>query len=405
MTARHLAILGGNRMAVPAIEQIERAGHRTLVLDRAADAPARSVASRFLAVDFSDVPATLRALAEIELSGVLPLNDFGVRTAAALAAQRGLKGSGVEAARRLTNKVAMKRAWSAAGLPTPRWTWGKKQDILAGEFPSWDDFPCIVKPAFSGGGSRGVGLARDWRDVARIVSSNAAKYLDDEVIIEEFIAGTEHTIEMIVHDGSTRLLSISDKENYRGNVSVVQTLHFPGPIGHACRHLIEPLVAASIAALGLANGTTHTEVIVRDGTAYLLEVGGRPGGGLNFQPICELSTGWSYPTLLAAVMSGGQPDFSQRNPSVHLTWRYFDHGPGLVRRISGFEELRGEPDVVDIALYDKVGSPGLDMSDDLARPGYVLVKGSSNHAARARAQELESRVVFEMTAAQDDRCN
>jgi len=45
-------------------------------------------------------------------------------------------------------------------------------------------------------------------------------------------------------------------------------------------------------------------------------------------------------------------------------------------------------------LYEKVGMPRLDLSDDLARPGYVLVKADSHERARARAVELVQRVKF-----------
>jgi biotin carboxylase len=390
-----LLILGGNRMAVPAIELLERSSCRTLVLDRDATAPARAVASRFLAVNFSDAAATRAAVADVPLSGVLPLNDFAVRTAAALAQERGLRGLSPNAAFRVTNKVAMKRAWSKAGLPTAEWTWAKKADILAGRFPCWQTFPCIVKPAFSGGGSRGVGLAHGWPDVQAIVAAGAAKYLDEEVVIEEFIEGSEHTVEMIIAGSETHLLSISDKENYPGSVTVVQKLRFPGPVGQAHRHLIEPLVAASAHALGLDYGATHTEVLIRGGRVYLLEVGGRPGGGINWHPICELSTGYNYPTILASVLTGATPDYA-RKPHVHLAWHYFDHGPGTIAAIGGFDELAREPNVVAAEMYDQVGRPGLDKRDDLARPGFVLVKANAPERAAARASELVARVEFVM---------
>jgi biotin carboxylase len=398
MNSRFLLVLGGNRMATPAIELLERLGYRTLVLDRDDAAPARAAASRFFAVNFSDAAATRIALADVPLSGVLPLNDFGVRTAAALATERGLRGLSTSAAFRVTNKVAMKQAWSEAGLPTPAWTWAAKDDILAGRFPRWQTFPCIVKPAFSGGGSRGVGLAHDWPGVHTIVAASVAKYLDDEVIIEEFVEGSEHTVEMIVAGSETQLLSISDKQNYPGSVTVVQKLRFPGPIGHAHRHLIEPLVAASARALGLGYGTTHTEVLLRGGKPYLLEVGGRPGGGINWHPICELSTGYSYPAILAAVLTGSTPDYARKRP-LHLAWHYFDHEPGTIATIRGFDALADEPDVVAAEMYDQVGRPGLDKRDDLARPGFVLVKGDTSEGAAARASELAARVKFVMTPA------
>ncbi len=396
MNSGFLLILGGNRMAVPAIELLERSGYRTLVLDRDGGAPGQAAASRFMAVNFSDAASTRAALADVPLSGVLPLNDFGVRTAAAIATERRLRGLSTEAAYRVTNKVAMKQAWAAAGLSTPTWTWATKADILAGHFPGWQSFPCIVKPAFSGGGSRGVGLAHDWPGVQTIVGASLPKYLDDEVVIEEFVEGSEHTVEMIIAGAETRLLSISDKQNYPRSVTVVKKLRFPGPVGHAHRQLIEPLVAASARALGLGYGTTHTEVLLRRGKPYLLEVGARPGGGINLHPICELSTGYCYPAILAAVLTGGTPNYSRSRP-VHLAWHYFDHGPGTIAAICGFDALADEPDVVAAEMYDRPGLPGLDKRDDLARPGFVLVRGDTSEAAAARASVLAAGVRFIMS--------
>jgi biotin carboxylase len=386
-------------MAVPAIEILEASGYRTLVADRAADAPARTVASRFVCVDFFDRAAMRMAVAGIELTGVMPLNDFGVRTAATIARERGLKGVSELAAHRLTSKVAMKQTWDAAGLPTAAWTWSTKSAIIEGRFPVWESFPCVVKPAFSGGGSRGVGLARSWREIQEIVVGGAEKYLDDEVVIEEFIEGSEHTVETVVETGKTYLLSIADKENYPGSFTVVQRLAFPGPTGHSHRCAIEQLVAASNRALDIDFGATHTEVIVRERKIYLLEAGGRPGGGINFHPICELSTGYCYPRILAAALTGREIDLTRR-PHQHLAWEFFDHGVGLVSEIRGFDELRRKPDVVDLDIYDRPGHPALDKRDDLARPGFVLVKAASPDAACARAKELAATVEFVITAHQ-----
>ena len=393
MSAPAILILGGNRMLIPAIQLLRDDGYEVVVLDRSPTAPAQSAASRFIPVDFSRLDATREAIAGIELAAVMPVSDFGVRTAAAIATERRLRGADPETAYRLTNKVAMKQAFQAAGLPTAQWTWGYREAILAGEFPSWDRFPCIVKPAFSGGGSRGVGLAKNWDDVRAIVASGERVYVDHQVVIEEFIEGTEHTIEMLIDGDRGHLLSISDKENYPGSFTVVQKLYFPGPIGHAHRHLVEPLVLAGAKALGLACGTTHTEILIKDGKPYLLEVGGRPGGGINFHPICQISAGYCYPRLYAAVLLG-KPLQLEAAKTSHLAWHYFDHGPGIVRRIEGFDGIASEPDVVDAEMYDREGAPALDKHDDLARPGYVLVSSKEPSKARRRAAQLAERVRF-----------
>jgi biotin carboxylase len=388
-----VVILGGNDMACPAIERIKSHGYKTIVLDGNPQAAAASVSDTFLNVNFSKVADARQALAPFRFDGIVPLNDFAVATAAEISRERGLPGWSAFSEACFTSKVAMKRAWAADRLRTARWAATTIDDIEAGRYPEWDIWPAVAKPSFSGGGSRGVVVVQDWADLAAKVLDARAKYLDGEVLIEEFVHGSEHTLEVLVAKSRTTLLSISDKKNYDGSATVVQNLYFPGPVGNANREELESLVFAACKAMKLDDGCAHFEVLISGGRPYLLEVGGRPGGGLNFHPICELSTGYDYPGLLAAALCGQEPDLRRKEP-VHLAWHYFPVGSGVLSGVEGFDELMSEPDVVHAALYEKVGAERLDLRDDLARPGYVLVKGRSHEQARARADVFVQRVEF-----------
>lgn len=393
MSTSYLAILGGNLMACPAIGQLRQAGYSVLVVDGNPDAPAKTRADRFINVDFLDVEKTRAALSDIQLLGIIPLNDFAMRAAFAICRERRLPTWSEQGLRCATSKVAMKTAWLNAGLATARCAFSTVEDILSGRNPAWDQFPCVVKPSFSGGGSRGVFIAKDWNDARTKLVEVRPTFLEGDVVIEEFIEGTEHTLEVLVQNETPHLLSISDKENYPGSATVVQNLYFPGPIGSELRSVIEPLAYAACRAMGMTNGTCHFEVLIRNGTPFLLEVGGRPGGGLNFHPICELSTGYNYPSLLAQILTGRRLDLKKK-PSAHLAWHYFPAGSGILKSVEGFESLRDEPDVVDAMLYETIGQPRFRLRDDLARPGYVLVKADSHERARTRARELIDRVHF-----------
>ena len=388
-----LVVLGGNQMAAPAILRMRERGHQVIVIDGSPTAPARLVADQFIHQNFAEVAATSEALRELEFEGIIPLNDFAIHAAAQIARERGLAGWTKFAERCLTSKIAMKKAWTNAGLPTARWASTTLTALRSGQLPEWHSWPAIVKPSFSGGGSRGVFMAQSWPEIIAELDAVGNRYLDGDIVIEEYIDGTEHTLEVLVTKGTPTLLSISDKQNYHGNITVVQNLYFPGPLGHRHREQLQTLVEGACAALQLSDGTAHIEVLIRDGIAYLLEVGGRPGGGLNFHPICELSTGYDYPSLLASVASSQQPDFS-RKTAWHLAWHYFPAGVGRLSAIEGFDALREQPDVVSAELYETLGQPRLDLRDDLARPGYVLVRGSSHAQAKARAAALVEGIRF-----------
>lgn len=389
-----LAVLGGNELAVPAIRRFRELGHRVLSIDGNAQAPARECADAFLHVNFSDIHALREGLKDFRLTGIMPINDFGVRPASILARERGLPGNSERTAMCGTSKALMRKAWSAAGLPQPRYAIFSVEEALAGNESDWQEFPAVIKPSYSGGGSRGVGLVNSWTEIRGWLADNRASFIDPEFLIEEYIQGTEHTAELLVWTGGARLLSISDKQNYSESVSVVQNLYFPGPIGNDYRAEIEPLLHRASEALGMTAGTGHFEVLIRDGKVYLLEVGVRPGGGINLHPICLLSTGYDYAGLYACVLTGGEPTFDQSTP-VHLAWHYFESAAGRVLSIEGVENVRSEPDLVDVKIYQQEGADAMDKRNDLARPGYVLVKGPTHEKARARAIELSGRIRFQ----------
>ncbi|WP_421954170.1 ATP-grasp domain-containing protein [Polaromonas sp.] len=393
MSQEYLVVFGGGKMVGPAITRFKEGGHKVLVVDGNSAAPSRLVADIFVHQDFSDIAATELALADYRVSGLVPLNDFAVAAASAIARSRGLPGWSHFSELCARSKVAMKKTWMAANLPTAQCCFSTVDQVLSSNPPPWNHWPCVVKPSFSGGGSRGVFVANSSAEIVEGLLELRKTYLDGDVVIEEFIEGTEHTLEVLVCHGEPFLLSISDKANYHNSPTVVQRLYFPGPIGNAHRAEMQSLVYEACRVMRMDNGTAHFEVMLRAGRPYLLEVGGRPGGGINLHPICELSTGYDYPSLLAAVLTGNPPDFL-RKPNKYLAWHYFDAGPGILREVLGFDEVAVSEGVVDAALYEKIGQERMDLRDDLARPGYILVAADSHVEAKQLAHRLEAKVKF-----------
>lgn len=388
-----LAVFGGSLIAVPAINKLKSLGYKVLVVDGDLNCPGHEVSDYFVHQNFSDIEETQDALRPHHLIGVMPLNDFSIGAASTIARERGLPGWSLYTEICLRSKIEMKKAWINAGLLTARAVYGSVREILDGQIQEWDFWPCVVKPSFSGGGSRGVFIANNWQEIRSQLAKVREKYLDHKLVIEEFIEGSEHTLEVVVFRGDPKLLSISDKKNYAGSNTVVQNLYFPGPVGSKYRDLLESTVIAATKALRADNGALHFEVILRGDEAYLLEVGGRPGGGLNFHPICEISTGFNYPAILAAILTGNSPDLT-RGAKKCLAWKYFPVGSGILKSIDGFEELKSKPDLVDAFIYEKIGAHRFKLNDDLSRPGYVLVKGDSISQASKKADFYINSVKF-----------
>jgi len=97
-------------------------------------------------------------------------------------------GSGPLASALALDKDLSKRLFRAAGVQTPDWTMAPvSADVVRARF----GFPVIVKPPKQGS-TVGLTLVRTEQDLAPAIAE-AARY-DDEVMIEQYIAGRELTV-------------------------------------------------------------------------------------------------------------------------------------------------------------------------------------------------------------------
>ena len=113
--------VGAGRHQRRAIQRAKELKLRVVAVDRNPDALGLAEADIARVVDYADVDAVLKAIARLRIDGVLTVSaDSAVPTVAAVAAELGLPGIGVETAHRMTHKVAMRRRLAEAGVPQPR---------------------------------------------------------------------------------------------------------------------------------------------------------------------------------------------------------------------------------------------------------------------------------------------
>ena len=394
---KFLAVLGGNQLACRAIEQLEINGYNVLVLDKNPVELAYKIASKVIPIDFSDSEKTIAALEEIDLCGVMAINDFGVVTAAKIAKEKKLFGYNIEAAYNVAEKTRMKDCWKKDGILTAKHNNYTITDIKIAKI-DWNIFPCIIKPSFVGGASRGVFYIENEGQLKEKLSELTQLYPSQNIVIEEFIQGTEHTIEVLVFDGRTHLMSISDKKNYPGNKTIVQDLWFPGPKGNLYRKQLEELLHNACMSLGLTFGCAHFEIMITPSEKiYLIEVGGRPGGGLNFHPISLLTTGYDYTLELASILTTGKPILKRIDSTIKLVWHFFNPTEGVIKEIKGFEKIRNLPEVVE---SDLMVSPGKkvdkELRNDMERLGHYLFKYDDPHKVAPFIKSCDEVIQFVM---------
>jgi D-alanine-D-alanine ligase len=100
-------------------------------------------------------------------------------------------GSGMLASAVAMDKDIAKRLFRDAGVPTPAW---RMAPVAAAEVAEAIGYPCVVKPSKQGS-TVGLTVVKDPKDLERAVEE--AFRFDDEVMIEQFIAGRELTVPIL----------------------------------------------------------------------------------------------------------------------------------------------------------------------------------------------------------------
>ena len=209
-------------------------------------------------------------------------------------------GSGPRASRLAMDKVASKRCFAEAGVPTPpyveigvQWDEGRKLAAAARI-----GFPLIVKPA-SQGSSVGVTLVRKPRDLPAALGR--ALEFDDRALLEKFIPGRELTVG-ILHDHPLPIIELV----FEGNVFTYDTKYRKGAAKHVVNPDLPPGVAQRVEQVALAahhslgcRGCTRVDLrLSTTGEPYVLEVNTIPGmTGTSLLPEAAQAVGIGFPEL------------------------------------------------------------------------------------------------------------
>lgn len=296
-----LLALGAGRLNLPALRAMCSVA-RVIAVDRKPFEDIDEPGFKTISLDFADMDALLSFARQESIDGVYPFSDHAIRPAAMLTAALGLVGLQGEVAENFLDKSRMREIWRKSGLSQPEFA--IVQDLQPALQAAREiGYPVIIKPASSGGGGRGVfRVATDQELMAYYPQAVQQNRYSDRILVEKFVAGVESSLELIVVEGQATLLAISTKEKPESKSQVATEIVYPGELSDGVVDRIRNLCTDAAQALGIVSGVTHFEVITTpEGIPYLVEVGGRVGGGHTFHPITSHVSGINYPELLACL--------------------------------------------------------------------------------------------------------
>ena len=197
------------------------------------------------------------------------------------------------------DKGITKDIFTAHGIPTPEgFRLGKEEQRSgAGKIPP---FPCIVK-ACHGGSSVGVSIAMNEAEYDRALSE-AFRY-DDEVIVEQYIAGREFSVGVM--DGKALpVIEIAPKQgfyDYKNKYQAGSTVETcPAQLDSETTAKMQEIAERVFAALRMRSYARMDFMMSETGELYCLEANTLPGMtptsllpqeaaavGMSFEELCE----------------------------------------------------------------------------------------------------------------------
>jgi biotin carboxylase len=387
----------GVDVAVAAMEQARSRGLRTLLMNQgtslAQTISACQLADEVAEVDFEDVQVSVRWACEQVSEGrpldvVFSARELAQVTTAHIATAVGARGNAPDAVHRVRTKDACRARLAAAGFSQPavRVCADPEQAGAAlRELPG----PWVVKPR-DGAGSEGVSLVSD---PAQLPAAIGLLPGSQPFLVEEFVVGTELSVEGLFQDGRPHVLAVTAKEKLPPPhfVEVGHTL--PAEVPEDTRRDIEATVTGALVTVGLRFGLFHVELWLTAGGIVLGELHTRLGGDYIHRMLPYALPGLEMFGLVfddARGRPASPPPDCTRGAAV----RFFTPPPGRLVDIEGLDRVLNHPAVLATEITARPGDQIRPFRSSDERVGAVVVGADTPAEAGKLARELAESVHF-----------
>jgi phosphoribosylamine-glycine ligase len=393
---RRLLLLGSGPGREFAVQTLLRMSDVRLVM---ADGPMpqsyRPWADEELLVNFSDWDGVVRAITAAHAAepfhGVMTWVDTFVPLAARIAEALKLVGPSFEAASTCVSKLRMREVLTARQVPVPRFSRVESVEEARAAL-AHTGLPAVIKPV-DGCGSCGVIKVNTAAEIETAYS--AAKIMarkTGQLLVEAFMEGPEFSVETVTWQGRTRIVTITDKWTTPGPYFVEIGHAVPARVTEEMRRQIGQIVMDTLAAVGLDNSPSHTEVKWTAEGPKIVEVGPRLGGD-NISRLVVRALGVNLVSAHASIALGEEPDLRpRRRRGAAIRFLTVPRGSRLEGPIlpPALNEER-PAGLVSFQAATHGGDVIQSVAVDPVRVGHVITEADDSAAAMDRAVDIVNR--------------
>lgn len=321
---KKLAIIGGGVMASAFGAACRRIGYESHYFTLSDGKVTEDEPDFYHEVNIFDIERIVEICKEVGIDGVVATTELTVPITARVAAALGVAGNPAEVAQVITDKYRNRQCIRGLKhLHSPLYIEASDlETIKEARIP----YPIILKP-INLGGKRGLSVAHNEEELEsafRYAAESVKTGQKPIIIVEQFLdKGVECSVESISIAGRHSIIQITQKDSGGAPHCVELGHHQPADISPSDWTEVVAGVTEGLTAIGLTDGSCHTEIKIVDGKVYLIEFNARPGGGCITSRLIILSTGFDYFAALAKAATGELTSIDTSNLGKSYSGLYY----------------------------------------------------------------------------------
>lgn len=389
-------ILGGGDNQLPLIKRAKSLGYYVILCDFRDNVPGIALSDVHYQVNTLNPEQLIEVGEKEKADGILTNSEPAFLSMAKAAERLHLRCMNVDSTKLYKNKFLMREFCHNHGLLSPQY---RCCTTLNEALVFFDQLQkkCIIKP-LDNSASRGVFSINNSAELKMhfeecIAASSAA---NPAIIIEEYVTGTEFTIDGLMTPKGHRCLAISEKKHYAYNENVAYQLLFDNENDRFDYHELRRVNDQLVDLTGIPFGLTHAEYKFCNGKYYLIEIQARGGGNFIATDIVPYISGIdSYTEQIKwAVGDTTNVEYNYLNLSKHCAVLHFFDVPGkggVVKDIQGLDYFDSLGEQMMYHLNFKEGDTIQETKDDSTRIGWYILKCTSRAELDMKMNEIENQ--------------
>jgi biotin carboxylase len=398
-----IMVLAGTYWQIPIVQKIKSLGYKSLVVNLYKDSPAFEYSDFSVIADILDKNKCLQIAKEYNIDAIISEEcDIAMPTVAFIAEQMKLSALSVEHALLFTNKYMMSYHCKKINFSSPEYELCRNKEEVKQFYKKNNQNKIIIKPIDSNS-SRGVFIVHSTEDINNNFSESLSFSKNEKVVLaEEYIQGTEFTVDGIVINRKHYSLAISEKKHYNHNPNIACQLFFSFFNEKYDYDQLRLMNNSLIESTSLEDGClTHVEYKYDRGQFYLIEMAARGGGNLissNIVPIMSDIDNYKYlikSSLGIRFDSDIQLDLNKERCAVLF---FFDapKNEGIVKSVEGIEYLENSKNILKFMLNFSLGDYIQKVNDDSKRIGFYIAYAENKRKLIETMNLINDKFVINM---------